>query len=131
MKNKINKKIKVDFSIVKTGTLKRGRVLNALQRTIATLSIIALLFVWSGMQPIYQANAAGIDTVVVTLVDSELVSTESQITVVFTPITALAVNDTITVYMGEDSGGDPWVDTDGTVDNTDITCAQGSTTFDT
>ena len=76
-------------------------------------------------------KATGIDVVTTTLVTSEAVSAESQITVVFTPQTALAVNDTITVYLAENTAGGFFVDTDGTIDSTDVACAQSGSTFDT
>ncbi|MFC1687941.1 hypothetical protein ACFL0L_05210, partial [Patescibacteria group bacterium] len=77
------------------------------------------------------AEAAGLDSVVTTLVNSEAANGETQITVVFTPGAPLTDGETILVYIGESSAGDPWVDTDATIDSTDVTCAQGGTAFDT
>ena len=107
-------------------------VFNYIKKTSSIVTIIALVVLASNIYFLTKdVSAAGIDTVTTTLVTSAAVSTESQITVVFTPITALVPNDTITVYLGENSGGDPWVDTDGTIDNTNITCVQSGSTFDT
>ena len=106
MKNKINKKIKVDFYLVKTGTLKRSRVFNALQKTVAIFSLIALTFVWSGIYQIQTVKAAGLDDVAITL-SVETVSAASQVTVVFT-FGTLGNGDSIDIYLGEDTGGDQW-----------------------
>ncbi|XOU94133.1 MAG: hypothetical protein ACNFW9_04785 [Candidatus Kerfeldbacteria bacterium] len=105
------------------------RFFNLLKKSGAIISIITLVFVMSQFSAGRDAQAAGIDIVTTTLVTSEAINTESQITIVFSPTTAITTGDTITVYIGENSGGDPWVDTDGTIDSTDITCAQVGATF--
>lgn len=109
----------------------RGGRFGKTKRIISVVSIIALVVAWSNFTPVKDVEAAGIDTITTTLVTSAAASAESQITVVFSPVTALIVTDTISVYIGEDSGGDPWVDTDATIDSTDVTCAGTGYTFDT
>ena len=79
------------------------------QKILSLLTIVALIGMSSyGIFAVLSnTRAAGIDTVVVTLADDST-TTVSQVTVVWTPITALADADIITIYLGENTAGNEW-----------------------
>lgn len=91
----------------------------------STLTII-LSF---GTMFVQLAQSAGLDDVAVTLSDSEAVSTESRVQVVFTPVTALGNSETITIYLGDTTGGEEFTDGDADQSGTDIACTQTGATF--
>jgi len=128
MKNKFKKLIYPQFSH-KRGSSSNNRFFSR-NRIIGITAILILLVVTTGIYPpTKKVDAAGLDSVVTTL-SSEVADAESQISTVFTPSNPLIDNDRITVYVGEDSGGDPWTDDDVTIDSTDVVCTQGGTAFD-
>jgi len=100
------------------------------KKIAAFVSIVALVVVTGGIYPpTHKAEAAGLDVITTTL-SATGAGAESKISVVFTPGAHLTDNETILVYIGENSGGDPWVDTDVTIDSTDVICSQGATNWD-
>jgi len=128
MANKTKNQIYPQFSH-KRGSYSSNRFFSR-NKIISIVAILILLVVSIGIYPpTKKAEAAGLDVITTTL-SAAGVNAESKITVVFTPGAQLTDNETILVYIGENSGGDPWVDTDTTIDSTDVLCAQGATNWD-
>ncbi len=113
------------------GNSREGRFFRNWRKIATVVSIITIIVVTGGIYPpAHEAQAGAIDDATVAL-GAEGAGVESQIVITFTPTTSIAGSD-IDIYIGEDSGGDPWVDTDTSIDNTDILCEQaGGTTFGT
>jgi len=111
-----------------------GDIRNRLRRkqdALAAIIVLVAVVAVTVFRLTEPARSQGIDSVVTTL-STETAGAESKVTVVFTPQTALAPGDVITVYLGEvgvGGGGDPWVDTGGTISSVDVLCSQTDTTF--
>jgi len=109
------------------GAVSWTRFYFARERLVAMVCVITLVAMWT-LYPLQAARAAGIDNVAVTL-GSETTSAENQITVAFTPTTAMTAASTISIYLGESTAGDEFTDGDVDQDGTDIACTQTGSTF--
>ncbi len=97
----------------------RGSFYLTLHELIA-LSVFALLVFVSLRSYLPHLQAAGLDSITVTLLDSESVNTDSQVQVAF-EVGNLSDGETIDIYLGEDTTGDEWQD-DG-ITNAHISCS--------
>lgn len=126
MKNKTNKKIKLDF-IIPGVTVVTRRSFDFWQKTISIICLVSLVMVWS-IYPIPKAKAAGL-SVAVALESPAVGDNDDQITVTFTPETDLTNDSSISIYLGETSSGDPFTDGDTDQSLSDISCVQNTTTW--
>lgn len=121
MKNKIKNNTKVNLLNLPLKSFGR-RFFTTGQRAIAIISVITLVLAMSYF-PAPSANAAGIDNVTVTLSD-ETLNTASSVTVAFTFGTLINGN-TVKIYLGEDTTGQPWQLN--AVTTADISCSDNGT----
>jgi len=130
----MEKKIKIrnySHSFHMFGNSRKGWFFRHWKKIAALVSVIAVVVITGGIYPpTDKAEAAGLDVITTTL-SAAGAGAESKISVVFTPQAGLTDGETILVYIGENSGDDPWVDTDADIDGTDVLCVQGATAFDT
>ncbi|MFH1171776.1 MAG: hypothetical protein V1778_04535 [bacterium] len=97
------------------------------RRVVALLAVFTLV-ISQAVFEIPTAHSAAISPVAANL-QSSATGAETQITVTWTPATALAVSDVIQLYLGPSTGGVEFTDGDADQSGTDIDCTQSGSTF--